>query len=478
MTPTLKSYPKTKSSGVEWLGIVPKHWDVLPNRAIFSEVNDRGHAEELMLAVTISKGVIPQQELLEDSSKKDSSRLDRSNYKLVQPDDVAYNKMRAWQGALGVSAYRGIISPAYVVQRPQRNAIARYLHYLLRTPAFAKEAEQWSYGITSDMWSLRPEHFKMIYSCVPPLPEQTAIARFLDHIDRRITRYIRAKEKLIALLDEYKQALIHQAVTGQIDVRTGRPYEEYKESGVEWIGELPAHWQTCRLRNVVSGVTTGSRGWGSFASDEGPLFIRIANLSRGSLGLRFHDVVRLNLPETAEATRTQIEPDDLLISVTAYIGSIAVAPPELEEAYVSQHVARCKPLKGSNSRWLGYVLLSKLGQAHGQLSLYGGTKDGLSLDDVRNYPILLPPEREQGCIVNWIEQQESAIGAAVGRTRSQLDRIKELRSRLIADVVTGKVDVREAAASLSDIDPIGDEEASNSLNQMNSLGLDEETAVA
>ncbi|MBM3484866.1 MAG: restriction endonuclease subunit S, partial [Alphaproteobacteria bacterium] len=198
----LKPYPAMKDSGVPWLGEVPEHWGVLPNRAILYEVKERDRPDADMLSVTITRGVIRQQALLEYSSKKDSSKLDRSAYKLVQPGDIAYNKMRAWQGALGVSEYEGIVSPAYVVQRPREGMAPRYLHYLLRTPAFAKEAERWSYGITSDMWSLRPEHFKMIYSCVPPLPEQAAIVRFLDHADRRIRRYIRAKQKLIKLLEE------------------------------------------------------------------------------------------------------------------------------------------------------------------------------------------------------------------------------------------------------------------------------------
>ena len=186
MTIDLKPYPKMKDSGVPWLGRVPEHWDVVPNRAIFAEVRDRSYPEEQMLSVTIRNGVIQQQVLLSDSSKKDGSNQDKSAYKLVQPRDVAYNKMRAWQGAIGVSDHRGIISPAYVVQRPREGAHSRYLHYLLRTPAFAKEAERWSYGITSDMWSLRPEHFKMIYGCLPPLSEQAAIVRFLNYIDRRI----------------------------------------------------------------------------------------------------------------------------------------------------------------------------------------------------------------------------------------------------------------------------------------------------
>ena len=160
MIAELRPYPDMKDSGVPWLGEVPAHWEVLPNRATFSDVKDREHPQEQMLSVTIGGGVVRQKELLEDGSKKDSSRLDKTAYKLVERGDIAYNKMRAWQGAIGVSAHRGIVSPAYVVQRPRNGAHSRYLHHLLRTPAFAEEAERWSYGITSDMWSLRPEHFK------------------------------------------------------------------------------------------------------------------------------------------------------------------------------------------------------------------------------------------------------------------------------------------------------------------------------
>ena len=262
MIPDLKPYPAMKDSGVEWLGEVPEHWDVLPNRTFFAEVKERGHPAEQMLSVTITKGVIPQRTLLADSSKKDSSNQDKSAYKLVLPSDIAYNKMRAWQGAVGVSDYQGIVSPAYVVERPREGANSRYLHYLLRTPAFAKEAERWSYGITSDMWSLRPEHFKMIYGCLPPLPEQAAIVRFLDHADQRIRRYIRAKQNLITLLVEQKQTIIHQAVTRGLD-----PNVRLKPSGVEWLGDVPEHWEVAALRHysqclgkMLDGITaiTGS----------------------------------------------------------------------------------------------------------------------------------------------------------------------------------------------------------------------------
>ncbi len=216
---TGKSYPAYKPSGIKWLGEVPAHWEVIPNRAIFSEVEDREHPQEQMLSVTISAGVVRQEELLKDPSKKDGSRIDKTEYKLVEPGDVAYNKMRAWQGAIGVSKYRGIISPAYVVQRPRVGAHPRYLHHLLRTPAFAKEAQRYSYGITSDMWGLRPEHFKMIYGCLPPLPEQTAIARFLDQKIGKIREGVAQAQGEIDLLREYRTKLIADVVTGKLDVR-------------------------------------------------------------------------------------------------------------------------------------------------------------------------------------------------------------------------------------------------------------------
>ena len=169
MIADLKPYAEYKESGLPWVGQVPGHWEVIPNRALFNEVKDRNHPDEEMLSVTITKGIVKQKALLEGSSKKDSSNLDRSAYKLVQPRDIAYNKMRAWQGAIGASALRGIISPAYVVMRLRSaDDVPSYFHHLYRTPQFAKEAERWSYGITSDMWSLRPEHFKMIYSPEPP----------------------------------------------------------------------------------------------------------------------------------------------------------------------------------------------------------------------------------------------------------------------------------------------------------------------
>jgi len=149
----LLPYAEYKDSGQEWLGRLPSHWSLLPNRVLFQEVKDRNHPSEEMLSVTITRGIVRQKSLLSDTAKKDSSNLNKAAYKLVQSGDIAYNKMRAWQGALGASSLRGIISPAYIVMRPRAVVSPAFYHHLYRTPAFAKEAERWSYGITSDMWS-------------------------------------------------------------------------------------------------------------------------------------------------------------------------------------------------------------------------------------------------------------------------------------------------------------------------------------
>jgi restriction endonuclease S subunit len=263
----LKPYPAMKDSGVPWLGPVPEHWKVLPNRALFLEIRNAGFPDGEMLSVTINQGVIRQAALLSDSSKKDSSNEDKSKYKLVLPGDIAYNKMRAWQGAIGASRFRGIVSPAYIVVRPRDQQSAAYFHYLLRTPAFATEAERWSYGISSDQWSLRPEHFKQIYGTLPPPAERTAIVRFLDHADRLIRRYVAAKRRLSALLNEQKQAIIHGAVTRGID-----PNVRLKPSGIDWLGDVPRHWELVKLRHCgsIMGGMTPSMSQPSFWGGDTP----------------------------------------------------------------------------------------------------------------------------------------------------------------------------------------------------------------
>ncbi len=479
----LTPYPAYKDSGAPWLGEVPVHWEVLPNRTLFTEVKERDHPEEQMLSVTITKGVIRQQALLTDSSKKDSSNQDKSAYKLVRPRDIAYNKMRAWQGAVGVSDYQGIVSPAYVVQRPREGADSRYLHYLLRTPAFAKEAERWSYGITSDMWSLRPEHFKMIRGCLPPLPEQTAIVRFLDHTDRRIRRYSRAKQKLIALLEEQKQAIIHQTVTGQIDVRTGQPYPAYKPSGVEWLGEMPAHWDEISLGRCLRRI---AQGWSPTAA-EGEIepnqwsVLTLSSVKRGMFDATAIKPIPISakIPEGIE-----IEDGDLLLTrsnTRELVGDVCIVEGARPKTVISDLIYRLTPEPAIlERRFLMFQLLSTLGRRQIERDARGssGTMPKITQRHIRSWRVLIPPLEEQHCIVKIIKDTEKTINNAVKGVRAELSLLREYRTRLIADVVTGKLDVREAVAALPEVDPlVADDTLGDALNPDVESALNELAAV-
>ena len=424
----LKPYPVMKDSGVPWLGEVPEPWKVLPNRAIFMEIKEREHPEEQMLSVTITKGVIPQQKLLADSSKKDSSNQDKSAYKVVRPGDIAYNKMRAWQGAIGASDHRGIISPAYVVQRPRDGAHPRYFHYLLRTPSFAKEAERWSYGITSDMWSLRPEHFKMIYGCLPSPNEQATIVRYLDHMDRRIRKYIRVKQKLIKLLEEQKQAIIHHAVTRGLD-----PNVRLKPSGVEWLGEVPEHWEVSRVKTEFTCLNRHR--------------IPLSGTERGAMTLRKYDYYGAS--SVIDKVDDFIFDDELLLiaedGANLVLRNLPLAIIARGKFWVNNHAHILKPRRG-NIEYLAAVM-EKLNYMPW---ISGAAQPKLTQDRLMSIAIAIPSREEQDRIIASATTETVPLRVAINRTKSEISLLREYRTRLIADVVTGKLDVREAAARLPD----------------------------
>ena len=443
MIDDLKPYPETKDSGLAWLGDIPAHWKIKRNGSLFQQRNAVGEPDWPILEVSLRTGVRIR-EL--GSTKRKQVMSDKAKYKCATKGDFVYNMMRMWQGAAGIAPVDGLVSPAYVVAKPLPHTNPAYFASLFRTDDYLAEIDAFSRGIVKDRNRLYWDQFKQIPTPCPPPEEQAAIARFLAWATNRLDRAIGAKRRIIALLQEQKQAIIHRAVTRGLD-----PSVPLKDSGIPWLGEIPEHWEVVRLKSLVSHVTSGSRGWSNFAADSGVLFIRIGNLTRASLDLDFNSSVRLQLPRDvhSEATRSRVQPDDILLSITAFIGSVAVVSPGMEEAYVSQHVACCRPRVGAaNSSWIGYVLLSNVGQTHGKLSMYGGTKQGLSLDDVRNHLVLLPPRSEQDDLAEWIGHSTTALNAGISNAKHEITLLHEYRTRLIADVVTGKLDVRGMAKEL------------------------------
>jgi type I restriction enzyme, S subunit len=448
MIDRLKPYPAMRESGVSWLGDVPKHWNVLPNRALFAEVKDRDHPDEEMLSVTITSGIVRQKALLARSSKKDSSNLDKSAYKLVQPHDLAYNKVRAWQGAIAVSNFRGIISPAYVVMRLRETQHARFFHYLYRTPQFAGEAERWSYDITSDMWSLRPEHFRLIYTVLPPVPEQIAIVRFLDHADGRVRRYIRAKQKLIKLLEEEKQAIIHRAVTRGVN-----PNVRLKPSGVKWLGEVAEHWEVRRLHQVTDSTRPIMYGivLPGPSVAEGVYIVKGGNCEPGKL--RPDKLSRTTFEIEARYARSRLIGQDIVFAIRGGVGAAELVPPKLAGANLTQDAARIAADAGVNPRWLLHAVRAPIFQEHVRSKIVGATVRGINIRDLKRVELVLPPSNEQTEIVQFIEGATTTLVTAIDRANREVSLLREYRTRLIADLVTGKMDVRDAAARLPEEAP-------------------------
>ena len=240
MNATLKPFQTYKPSCVEWLGEVPEHWEVsrLKNNVanIVDQTNERGAGDEVYLALEHVESWTGRVRATGQSVGFDSQ------VKRFQTDDVLFGKLRPYLAKVTRAYQNGVCVGEFLVLRPRdANLIPSYLEQLLRSKPVVDAIDASTFG--AKMPRADWQFIGGMMQCLPPHPEQTAIARFLDYADRRIRRYIRAKRKLITLLEEQKQAVIHQAATGQIDVRTGQPYSAYKPSGVEWLGDVPEHWE-------------------------------------------------------------------------------------------------------------------------------------------------------------------------------------------------------------------------------------------
>lgn len=480
MIQEMKPYLAYKDSGVEWLGSVPEHWGVRRLKRL-AMINPK--KSEASLEPDCEVTFLPMERVGTDGRLvlKGRQRASKvwNGFTYFRRSDVLVAKITpCFENGKGacldsLPTEIGFGSTEFHVLRASPLVLPQFLYRVTTLAEFRRLGAEAMTGAAGQQRV--PESFVADFRIVlPPYSEQAAIVRFLDHVDRRIRRYIRSKQKLIALLNEQKLAIIQRAVTRGLD-----PNVRLKSSGVEWLGDVPEHWEVKRLRNLTTRVTSGSRGWSDYASAFGPLFIRIGNLTRNSLDLDVTEEVRLNLPESVlgEAARTQVAPNDVLLSITAFIGSVAVVPADLGEAYVSQHVACCRlSPEVANARWVGYVLLSPIGKTHGILSMNGGTKQGLSLDDVKNHIVLVPPRAEQDELVRKIDSQVSETETAILAIRHEIRVLREYRTRLIADVVTGKVDVREVAAQLPEEDeetePLDETDAFDEVAEEESLELE------
>ena len=424
-TGALKPYPEMKDSGVEWLGEVPAHWDIRRAKYLLEECDTRSvDGSEELLRVSQYTGVTLRSPT-GDGDEPDTRAASLVGYKRVEPDDLVVNIMLAWNGSMGVSQFRGITSPAYCVYRFRANSHPWYFHHLLRSPIYKARIKSVSTGVVESRLRLYTDDLYRLEALVPPLPEQTTIVRFLDHADRRIRRYIRAKQKLIALLEEQKQAIIHQAVTGQIDVRTGQPYSSYKDSGVEWLGKVPEHWEIRRLKTLCS-MKSGEGITAESIEPIGEYPVYGGNGIRGYTSNYTHDGKFV-----------------LIGRQGALCGNIHVA---CGQFWASEHAVVATLNPDFVLEWFSAILgVMNLNQYS-----IAAAQPGLAVERVMNLWLPVPPSQEQAAIVRYLDTTAAIIDDGVAPARSEIDLLREYRTRLIADVVTGKLDVREAAAELPD----------------------------
>ncbi len=347
--------------------------------------------------------------------------------------------MKAWQGSVAVSRHTGIVSPAYFTFTLGEAVYPRFLHYQLRSRPYVALYRQLSKGIRPNQWDLEPEAFGRIVVFLPSRNTQTAIADFLDRKTAAIDTLIEKKERMIELLAEKRIALVHRAVTKGLD-----PNARMKDSGVPWIGEIPEHWEISRAKSLVSFSTSGSRGWAVFYTDDdcAPVFLQSGNLG-ANLALNFSRIQYVDPPRSSEGSRTFLLEGDVLICITgAKTGNVALATDLPERVFINQHIALLRPRqKLVNSSFLAHALKSDPSQQQLEATQYGGTKQGLGLEDVGNVQIALPPLAEQRELISLLEKRCHAIVGATTQSRRQIDRLKEYRQALITQAVTGQLEI-------------------------------------
>ena len=465
------SYPSMKDSGVKWLGLIPEHWEILRGKVLFRCIDVRSATgEEELLTVSSDRGIVPRESAAVTMFKAESY----VGHKLCWPGDLVINSLWAWSRGLGISQYHGIVSTAYGVYRLRRpmDVSAAYIDALVRSIPFNWELRVRSKGIWISRLQLSDDAFLGAPFPVPPASEQPEIARFLDLADRRIRRYIRSKERLIELLEEQKQATIHQAVTGQIDVRTGQPYPAYKDSSVEWLGKVPAHWDIRRLKNAgkaIIGLTYDPRD--VVEEDCGVLVLRASNISEGHIVDADNVFVRGPVPRHL-ITRM----GDILLCSRS--GSRALIGKNARIGATSAGVtfgAFMTVFRGVNNDYLHRVFNSKVFE-HQSGAFFTSTINQLTLGILYSIKVPWPPVEERGEIVGHIARGTAHVAIAIAKARRQIDLAQEYRTRLIADVVTGKFDVGEATASLPEVDPLAVEdtpdESIGRISEANPMELD------
>lgn len=453
------TYETYRASGLPWVPQVPDGWQVLRNGRLFGHRVETGYPDLPILEVSLRTGVRVRDM---ENGKRKQVMSQKENYKRAVKGDIAYNMMRMWQGAVGPAPIDGLVSPAYVVVKPYTEANSSYFSYLFRTAAYMQEVNKFSRGIVADRNRLYWESFKQMPSLVPSRPEQDQIVAYLRAQDAHIARFIKAKRDLIGLLTEQKQTIIEGAVTQGLDAAT-----EKRESGIDWIPRIPAHWEMCKLKHVAAFNPSRSESTAFRLNDASVSFLPMECITTDG---KLQDVESRKTSEVWEGYTYFRRNDVVMAKITPCFengkgGLLDELPTEIGFGTTEFIVLRAAERR-IRPAFLAKLLSLRTFRVLGADAMTGAAgQQRVPLSFVKNFRIVLPPLDEQDRILGALQTATAEQDIAIERIRSEIALIREYRDRLIADAVTGQVDLRcwrpgpDDAVSDDDLAALGDDEA-------------------
>lgn len=432
----IQRYESYKPSGVEWLGDIPSHWDLKPLRAITKLKADRNRPDLSVLSVYREYGVI-----LKDSrdDNHNATSLDTSNYKVVKPGDLVVNKMKAWQGSMGVSAHEGIVSPAYITCSTNAERVRPgYLHYLLRSALLIGVYNALSYGVRVGQWDMHYEDFKQILIPLPSLDAQDKIVTFLAQKTIEIDAAIAKKERLIDLLQEQKGVLINHAATRGLNPNVPM------RSGLEWIEQAPAHWETFPLKHVstVQGGLTLGKNYPKSQGVKSYPYLRVANVQDGFLDLT--KITEINLP-VREAKNYFLQTGDILVTEGGDIDKLGRGNcwyGEIDECLHQNHVFAVRMTRKVLPEYVS--LITGVAYARRYFTTTANKTTNLASTNktkLGNLPLFVPPEEEQKDILAYCNDIKAKFEALTKNVVKEIAALKEMKNILITESVTGKIKI-------------------------------------
>jgi type I restriction enzyme S subunit len=451
----LKPYSQYKQTGSTWLGAIPSHWEEVPlGRVLVQRIEQNRPVKTTeILSLSLRQGVIPYSEKKSGGNK---AKSDLSAYTLAYPGDIVLNSMNVVVGSVGLSKYYGAVSPVYyVLHTRKRMDLIQYFDAIFQDKSFQQSLWGLGNGImflqsktTGKFNTIRlripMSKLRRVIVTLPPPDEQAAIVKFLDYANGKIERAIRAKRKLIGLLNEQKQAIIHRAVTRGLD-----PTVKLKSSGVPWLGDVPEHWDCrafARMSRVVRGASPRPAGDSRYFNGSHTPWVTVGEVTKDKdIYLTKTETM---LKEAGADHSVRFSAGTLIMTNS---GATLGVPKILSiEACANDGIVAFLNLQAVLDKPFAYYYLSTLTTRLRDELRQGGTQPNLNTGIVKRIVCPLPPLEEQRQIFKHIEIHLSPINTAMGRTEHEIDLLREYRTTLIAEVVTGKLDVREAAKRLPD----------------------------